>query len=245
MRKLLLAGICLVLFSGLGFGQRDSNKVVSKHKQKPSLLISIDGGIGLPSGKFYNQGLTTYDYKQGGGFATTGRNMDLFIGISKIFKNVPHFGLGLLGGENSNDFNIDEYNNYLHQEYHYLTGYAFVVSATNYQALRALTGLYFSYPSSVFSWYFRLMRGMLYLETPEVIVSITQTYPTPDFITKMPSNNVNDLAFNLGAGCSLQVFDGFNILLNIDFFHSNPSFENNYTFPISEFNAYLGVGYMF
>ncbi len=258
MRKLFLAGICLMVFEGRGFGQRDSSK------SKPSPSFSINAGIGLPptfSLNILHFGAENNSY---GYYALSGPSINMYLTIP--LKN-SHFGIAGMVVYGSNKFNLN-----------YFNGDFPTYSSGNYNVITLLPGIIYRIPFKVNSIDFHLLGGALYFRTPIISHSgyFNNQALAPGYNVDMNgtwvANSINNisLCFDIGTSVKLMFSERFFVEFNADILYSgldggltiNSQFTGtyngtqvngaDYTYnggfyynEMSLFNLSIGVGYKF
>lgn len=181
MKKLFLAGICLVVFSGVLVGQNDSGKV----KLSPS--ISISGGIGIPVSF---GGASDFEP-----FALIGPSISISADI--LIKNSRFGIMGIFGyGSNGYDSSIAIGANQLTS-----------ISEGKYYEYKAMAGIFYSLPTKNISLDFRFLVGILYFITPGFTYtgeSYSFSPNAPNYIGIWTVNEENTISFVMDVGASIK-----------------------------------------
>ncbi len=254
MKKIFSILILLFLFSGVGFGQRDSGK---NAKQKPIILISIEGGIGIPVGGFSGTTDNTGSSNFSGVHAINGETIN--INFSKSINRMLSF-VGRL------NFNTNYYEDpgCTPNGIDYIPEYD--QGSTSFQEYGALFGIMLSANTKP-AIDLRLLIGADRYTSPEIkYYAYGYGYLLSQSTVDIHSIQGNALAFDFGCTTRFQISKRLFIPLDFDFYYSAYHYSINYTvtynyqspsttinyytsqkwfIPVSVFNITTGIGFKF
>jgi hypothetical protein len=218
----------------------------------PTGYFALSLGIAQPIGSFASQPTTGY-----GGYALTGDNINLSIGIP---INHSNFGIAFMFGSFVNDFDMNTY----------VSNAAISDPSKNYQPFEQdvydesfiLAGLFATYPINRLSIDVRIMGGVSFCYLPEVDYGAAVYDPTiSDYDNyEWDTYSSRSTSFALAAGADLRYkVRRFSLMLGVDFLTTDPTVNTeqqytdpngNYSYthitgkvPISIISTSLGIAY--
>ncbi len=255
MRKLVFAGIWLIIFAGKSFtqvvGSMDTTKLVvpisvqdnpsedtAKHKKKATGYVSVNAGLGVPLNGCSTINVTYPNHPELGSFGAYGGNLNIMFCVP---IGHTHFGITGLFSRNSQSFDINQYTQKMNR---YIDSYTFSLdssSFTNYKETFLMAGLFFTIPGNV-TWDFRVFAGDNLCTLPEFSVKETVTVFSDNkahshyVSSTLQSVNSSTIAYGLGISMRVFLFQHIFAMLNIDYIYSMANFMSY----LDNYNLYIG-----
>jgi len=241
---------------GGGWRRQQNNQQQSKDKDnsavEPSGYISVNFGFATPEGNFA-QPFPEGNYSEAvgagyGNYADAGTAFHFSIGIP---VNHSNFGVALMFGSYSNQYDLNSYVNTLnYSSINYnaysnspITGYAVAPSQNVYSESSIMGGLFATFPVGRLSLDGRLMIGALLCNLPEQSVYAEDAAGDELNYDVQPSNSTS-LAFDAGVGLRFMLAEfgrrKLCIMANVDYLYSDVSYNTsqyNYVIPATGVNA--------
>jgi hypothetical protein len=180
-------------------------------------LLTLSYGVALPMGAYGSDDVNNPD----AGLAKTGHLFNLFYGI-KLGSNL---GISLLLQSQSNDFDAQLFENALAANTH---PFSWTVTANNYRLNSFMFGGYGSFPldiTNLASFQTRAMIGYASVRSPE-IKSFGSDVNTGFISQTISSVSGDSFSFLIGIGFRFTIESRVSFIANVDYFHSEPQFEN-------------------
>ncbi len=243
MRSFISIAVLIILFSISGFAREEDSYLISpiifppdtgsthttdtvKRKEPLKMNIVINGGVGLPAGKF---SVNYFDYlnSTGGGGVTGFKGEGGFAAPGSSFNLCAEYALknsflGITGniGYYRNQFNMNDY----------AYGYNYN-SPVYYNSFTIMPGLFAGFSDEKVSLVFRISAGLMILQSPNITYSGDSIYPnfqnstldTATISRRLEPATTAAFAFSAGMSIRFKITEKWFAGINIDYMQAFPT----------------------